>query len=157
MRRNIMRRDNNGRPVEILLVEDNEGDIGLVEEVFEEGRINNNLNITEDGEEAMEFLRKEGEFANSPRPDLILLDLNLPKKDGREVLEEIKDDENLRRIPVVVLTTSKAEKDILKSYDMHANSYITKPVDFDQFIKVIKSIEDFWLEVVKLPEDKRRY
>ncbi len=152
-----MRRDNNGRPVEILLVEDNEGDIGLVEEVFEEGRINNNLNITEDGEEAMEFLRKEGEFANSPRPDLILLDLNLPKKDGREVLEEIKDDENLRRIPVVVLTTSKAEKDILKSYDMHANSYITKPVDFDQFIKVIKSIEDFWLEVVKLPEDKRRY
>lgn len=150
-----MRRDNNGRPVEILLVEDNEGDIGLVEEVFEEGRINNNLNITEDGEEAMEFLRKEGEFANSPRPDLILLDLNLPKKDGREVLEEIKDDENLRRIPVVVLTTSKAEKDILKSYDMHANSYITKPVDFDQFIKVIKSIEDFWLEVVKLPEDKR--
>jgi CheY-like chemotaxis protein len=155
MRRNIMRRDNNGRPVEILLVEDNEGDIGLVEEVFEEGRINNNLNITEDGEEAMEFLRKEGEFANSPRPDLILLDLNLPKKDGREVLEEIKEDENLRRIPVVVLTTSKAEKDILKSYDMHANSYITKPVDFDQFIKVIKSIEDFWLEVVKLPEDKR--
>ncbi len=152
-----MRRDNNGRPVEILLVEDNEGDIGLVEEVFEEGRINNNLNITEDGEEAMEFLRKEGEFANSPRPDLILLDLNLPKKDGREVLEEIKEDENLRRIPVVVLTTSKAEKDILKSYDMHANSYITKPVDFDQFIKVIKSIEDFWLEVVKLPEDKRRY
>jgi CheY-like chemotaxis protein len=157
MRRSIMRRDNNGRPVEILLVEDNEGDIGLVEEVFEEGRINNNLNITEDGEEAMEFLRKEGEFANSPRPDLILLDLNLPKKDGREVLEEIKEDENLRRIPVVVLTTSKAEKDILKSYDMHANSYITKPVDFDQFIKVIKSIEDFWLEVVKLPEDKRRY
>jgi len=155
MRRSIMRRDNNGRPVEILLVEDNEGDIGLVEEVFEEGRINNNLNITEDGEEAMEFLRKEGEFANSPRPDLILLDLNLPKKDGREVLEEIKEDENLRRIPVVVLTTSKAEKDILKSYDMHANSYITKPVDFDQFIKVIKSIEDFWLEVVKLPEDKR--
>ncbi len=150
-----MRRDNNGRPVEILLVEDNEGDIGLVEEVFEEGRINYNLNITEDGEEAMEFLRKEGEFANSPRPDLILLDLNLPKKDGREVLEEIKEDENLRRIPVVVLTTSKAEKDILKSYDMHANSYITKPVDFDQFIKVIKSIEDFWLEVVKLPEDKR--
>lgn len=150
-----MRRDNNGRPVEILLVEDNEGDIGLVEEVFEEGRINNNLNITEDGEEAMEFLRKEGEFANSPRPDLILLDLNLPKKDGREVLEEIKEDENLRRIPVVVLTTSTAEEDILKSYDMHANSYITKPVDFDQFIKVIKSIEDFWLEVVKLPEDKR--
>lgn len=150
-----MRRDNNGRPVEILLVEDNEGDIGLVEEVFEEGRINNNLNITEDGEEAMEFLRREGEFTNAPHPDLILLDLNLPRKDGREVLEEIKEDENLRRIPVVVLTTSKAEKDILKSYDMHANSYITKPVNFDQFIKVVKSIEDFWLEVVKLPEEQR--
>ena len=145
----------NAQPLEILLVEDNPGDIRLIKEILKEGRINNNLNITEDGEEAMEFLRKEGEFANSPRPDLILLDLNLPKKDGREVLEEIKEDENLRRIPVVVLTTSKAEKDILKSYDMHANSYITKPVDFDQFIKVIKSIEDFWLEVVKLPEDKR--
>lgn len=145
----------NAQPLEILLVEDNPGDIRLIKEILKEGRINNNLNITEDGEEAMEFLRKEGEFANSPRPDLILLDLNLPKKDGREVLEEIKEDENLRRIPVVVLTTSTAEEDILKSYDMHANSYITKPVDFDQFIKVIKSIEDFWLEVVKLPEDKR--
>ncbi len=149
-----MRRENNGRPVEILLVEDNEGDIGLVEEVFEEDRINNNLSITEDGEEAMEFLKREGKYENAPRPDLILLDLNLPKKDGREVLKEIKADDNLRKIPVVVLTTSKAEKDIVKSYDLHANSYITKPVDFNQFIKVIRSIEDFWLEVVKLPELK---
>ena len=141
----------NGRPVEILLVEDNEGDIGLVEEVFEEGRINNNLSVAEDGDEAMMFLRKEGQFANATRPDLILLDLNLPCKDGREVLKEVKEDDNLKKIPIVVLTTSKAEEDILKSYDLHANSYITKPVDFDQFINVIKSIESFWLEVVKLP------
>ena len=139
------------RPVEILLVEDNEGDVGLIEEVFEEGRINNILHVAEDGEEAMLFLLKEGQFAESPRPDLILLDLNLPKKDGREVLKEIKEDESLKMIPVVVLTTSKSEEDILKSYDLHANSYITKPVDFDQFMKVVKSIEDFWLEVVKLP------
>ena len=141
----------NGRPVEILLVEDNEGDIGLVEEVFEEGRINNNLSVAEDGDEAMMFLRKEGQFANVTRPDLILLDLNLPGKDGREVLKEVKEDNNLKKIPVVVLTTSKAEEDILKSYDLHANSYITKPVDFNQFMNVIKSIESFWLEVVKLP------
>ena len=141
----------NGRPVEILLVEDNEGDIGLVEEVFEEGRINNNLSVAEDGDEAMMFLRKEGQFANATRPDLILLDLNLPGKDGREVLKEVKEDDNLKKIPIVVLTTSKAEEDILKSYDLHANSYITKPVDFDQFINVIKSIESFWLDVVKLP------
>ena len=141
----------NGRPVEILLVEDNEGDIGLVEEVFEEGRINNNLSVAEDGDEAMMFLRKEGQFANATRPDLILLDLNLPGKDGREVLKEVKEDDNLKKIPIVVLTTSKAEEDILKSYDLHANSYITKPVDFNQFINVIKSIESFWLEVVKLP------
>ena len=150
-----MRRDNNGRPVEILLVEDNEGDIGLVEEVFEEGRINNKLNVVEDGEEAMQFLNKEGKFTDTPRPDLILLDLNLPKKDGREVLQEIKADNSFKLIPVVVLTTSKAEEDILKSYDLHANSYITKPVNFDQFIKVIKSIEDFWLEVVKLPLENK--
>jgi CheY-like chemotaxis protein len=126
----------NGRPVEILLVE---------------GRINNNLSVAEDGDEAMMFLRKEGQFANATRPDLILLDLNLPGKDGREVLKEVKEDDNLKKIPIVVLTTSKAEEDILKSYDLHANSYITKPVDFDQFINVIKSIESFWLEVVKLP------
>ena len=141
----------NGRPVEILLVEDNEGDIGLVEEVFQEGRINYNLSVAEDGEEAMMFLRNEGQFANATRPDLILLDLNLPGKDGREVLKEVKEDDDLKKIPVVVLTTSKAEEDILKSYDLHANSYITKPVDFNQFMNVIKSIESFWLEVVKLP------
>ncbi len=146
-------RRNNGRPVEVLLVEDNEGDIGLIEEVFEDGRINNNLSVVEDGEEAIDFLEKKGSFADAPRPDLILLDLNLPKKDGREVLKDIKENNKLKSIPVVVLTTSKAEKDILKSYDLHANSYITKPVNFDQFIKVVKSIEDFWLEVVKLPQD----
>jgi len=143
------------KPVEILLVEDNEGDVGLVEEVFEDAKIRNTLHVAEDGEEAMLFLNKEKPFANAPTPDIILLDLNLPQKDGREVLEEIKTDDKLKRIPVVVLTTSKAEEDIVKSYDLHANSYITKPVDFDQFIKVIKSIEDFWLEVVRLPSSKK--
>lgn len=139
------------KQIEILLVEDNEGDVGLVEEVFQEAKIMNNLNIAEDGEEAILFLRKEGKFSNVPSPDIILLDLNLPGKDGREVLKEIKEDGELKRIPVVILTTSKAEEDILKSYNLHANSYITKPVDFDQFIKVIKSIENFWLDIVKLP------
>ena len=139
------------KQIEILLVEDNEGDVGLVEEVFQEAKIMNNLNIAEDGEEAMLFLRKEGKFSNVSNPDIILLDLNLPGKDGREVLKEIKEDNELKRIPVVILTTSKAEEDILKSYNLHANSYITKPVDFDQFIKVIKSIENFWLDIVKLP------
>ena len=139
------------KQIEILLVEDNEGDIGLVEEVFQEAKIMNNLNIAEDGEEAMLFLHKKGKFSNVPSPDIILLDLNLPGKDGREVLKEIKEDNELKRIPVVILTTSKAEEDILKSYNLHANSYITKPVDFDQFIRVIKSIENFWLDIVKLP------
>ncbi len=139
------------KQIEILLVEDNEGDVGLVEEVFQEAKIRNNLNVAEDGEEAMLFLRREGRFSNVPYPDIILLDLNLPGKDGREVLKEIKEDDMLKRIPVVVLTTSKAEEDILKSYNLHANSYITKPVDFDQFIMVIKSIENFWLDIVKLP------
>lgn len=143
------------KPVEILLVEDNEGDVGLVEEVFEDAKIRNTLHVAEDGEEAMLFLNKEKPFANAPTPDIILLDLNLPQKDGREVLEEIKTNDKLKRIPVVVLTTSKAEEDIVRSYDLHANSYITKPVDFDQFIKVIKSIEDFWLEVVRLPSSKK--
>ena len=143
------------KPVEILLVEDNEGDVGLVEEVFEDEKIRNILHVAEDGEEAMLFLNKEKPFANAPTPDIILLDLNLPQKDGREVLEEIKTDDKLKRIPVVVLTTSKAEEDIVRSYDLHANSYITKPVDFDQFIRVIKSIEDFWLEVVRLPSSKK--
>jgi Response regulator containing a CheY-like receiver domain and an HTH DNA-binding domain len=139
------------KPIEILLVEDSRGDIGLIEEVFEEAKIRNNLHIAEDGEEAILFLNKQGQFLEAPRPDIILLDLNLPKKDGREVLQEVKEDDNLRNIPIVVLTTSKAEEDILKSYNLHANAYIAKPVDFDQFIKVIKSIEDFWLQVVKLP------
>ena len=139
------------KQIEILLVEDNEGDVGLVEEVFQEAKIMNNLNIAEDGEEAMLFLHKKGKFSNVSSPDIILLDLNLPGKDGREVLKEIKEDNELKRIPVVILTTSKAEEDILKSYNLHANSYITKPVDFDQFIRVIKSIENFWLDIVKLP------
>jgi CheY-like chemotaxis protein len=137
--------------VEILLVEDNEGDIGLIEEVLEEAKIRNSLHIAKDGEEAMLFLHGEGRFSGSPRPDVILLDLNLPKKDGREVLREIKEDDALKNIPVVILTTSGAEKDILKSYDLHANAYVTKPLDFDQFIMVIKSIANFWLEIVKLP------
>jgi len=139
------------KSIEILLVEDSKGDVGLIEEVFEDAKIRNNLRVVEDGEEAILFLRGEGQFSGVPRPDIILLDLNLPKKDGREVLEEIKRDDSLKNIPVVVLTTSKAEEDILKSYNLHANAYVTKPVDFDQFIKVVKSIEDFWLEVVKLP------
>lgn len=139
------------KPIEILLVEDSKGDVGLIEEVFEDAKIRNNLRVVEDGEEAILYLRGEGQFSGVPRPDIILLDLNLPKKDGREVLEEIKNDDDLKNIPVVVLTTSKAEADILKSYNLHANAYVTKPVDFDQFIKVIKSIEDFWLEVVRLP------
>jgi CheY-like chemotaxis protein len=140
-----------GKPVEILLVEDNKGDIGLIEEVFEEAKIRNSIHVAEDGEEAVLYLRGGGKFSGSPRPDIILLDLNLPKKDGREVLREIKEDNNLKNIPVVVLTTSRAEKDILKSYDLHANAYVTKPLDFDQLIKVVKSIENFWLEVVNLP------
>jgi len=120
-----------GKPVEILLVEDNEGDVGLIEEVFEEAKIRNNIHVAEDGKEAVLYLRGEGKFSGSPRPDIILLDLNLPKKDGREVLKEIKEDDNLKNIPVVILTTSNAEKDILRAYDLHANAYITKPLDFD--------------------------
>jgi CheY-like chemotaxis protein len=139
------------KPVEILIVEDNKGDVGLIEEVFEEAKIRNKLHVAEDGEEAMLFLRAEGKFSGSPRPDIILLDLNLPKKDGREVLKEIKQDSSLKNIPVVILTTSGAEKDILRAYDLHANAYITKPLDFDQFIKVVESIGNFWLEIVKLP------
>ncbi|MHB8103470.1 MAG: response regulator [Methanosarcina sp.] len=132
-------------------MEDNEGDVGLIEEVFEEAKIKSDIHVAEDGEEAMLYLRGEGKFSGFPRPDLILLDLNLPKKDGREVLREIKEDNNLKNIPVVVLTTSRAEKDILRSYELHANAYVTKPLDFDQLIKVVKSIENFWLEIVNLP------
>lgn len=140
-----------GQPVEILLVEDNPGDVRLTLEGLKEGKVNNNLHVVEDGVEAMAFLRREGKYADAVRPDLILLDLNLPRKDGREVLAEIKVDKDLRRIPVVVLTTSKAEQDILRAYNLHANCYITKPVDLDQFISVVGSIEDFWFTIVKLP------
>jgi chemotaxis family two-component system response regulator Rcp1 len=137
--------------IEILLVEDNPGDIRLTKEALKEGKVRNSLNVVMDGEEAMAFLRKEGEFTGAPRPDLILLDLNLPKKDGREVLAEIKDDDDLKSIPVVVLTTSQAEEDIARTYDLHANCYITKPVDLEQFLNVVHSIEEFWLSIVKLP------
>jgi two-component system, chemotaxis family, response regulator Rcp1 len=143
------------KPVDILLVEDNPGDARLAKEALKDSKIRNNLDIVGDGEEAMKFLKKEDKYANVSRPDLILLDLNLPKKDGREVLKEIKEDEDLKRIPVVILTTSKSEEDILKSYNLHANCYITKPIDFDQFMKVVKSIEDFWLTIVKLPDSKK--
>jgi len=139
--------------IEILLVEDNPGDVRLTEEALKEGKVVNRLNVVQDGVEALAYLRKEGEYASAETPDLILLDLNLPKKDGREVLAEVKEDPDLRMIPVVVLTTSRDEQDILKSYDLHANCYITKPVDFEQFIGVVRAIEDFWLSVVKLPSN----
>jgi chemotaxis family two-component system response regulator Rcp1 len=135
----------------ILLVEDNPGDIRLTEEALKEGKVRNSLHVVMDGEEAMAFLKKNGEYADAPRPDLILLDLNLPRKDGREVLAEIKDDDDLKCIPVVVLTTSQAEEDVARTYDLHANCYITKPVDLEQFLNVVRSIEEFWLSVVKLP------
>lgn len=138
-------------PIEILLVEDNPADVRLTQEALLEEKLVNNLNVVNDGVEALAFLRKEGKFADAVRPDLILLDLNLPKKDGREVLEEIKNDDNLKCIPVVVLTISDAEADILKSYDLHANCYITKSIDLTQFSRVVKSIQDFWLTIVKLP------
>lgn len=141
------------RSVEILLVEDNPGDVRLTEEALKEGKVRNNMHVAWDGEEALAFLRREGEFSDAPRPDVILLDLNLPKKDGREVLAEIKDDPILKRIPVVILTTSTADEDIVRSYDLHANCYITKPVDLEQFITVVKSVEDFWFTIVKLPSD----
>lgn len=138
-------------PVEILLVEDNPGDVRLTREALREGKVYSNLHWAKDGVEALEFLRREGSHAEAPRPDIILLDLNLPKKDGREVLAAIKDSEHLKQIPVVVLTTSKAEEDVLRSYSLHANCYITKPVDLDKFIFVVKSIDRFWLSVVTLP------
>jgi len=138
-------------PVEILLVEDNPGDVRLTQEVLRDGKVRNNMHIAKDGVDAILFLQQTGEYADAPRPDIILLDLNLPRKDGREVLADIKADSDLKNIPVVVLTTSSAEQDIFRSYDLHANCYITKPVDLDQFIRVIRSIEDFWLTIVKLP------
>ncbi|WP_315792110.1 response regulator [Fischerella sp. JS2] len=140
-------------PIEILLIEDNPGDVELTKIALEDSKISVNLNIVEDGVEAITFLRREGKYANVPHPDIVLLDLNLPKKDGREVLAEIKADEKLKRIPVVVLTTSQAEEDILKVYNLSANCYITKPVDFDQFVKIVQSIENFWFTIVKLPPE----
>ncbi len=140
-----------GRPAEILLVEDSPGDVRLTQEAFKEGKIRNNLHVVEDGVEAIAFLRHKGKYASAPRPDLVLLDLNLPKKNGLDVLAEIKSDENLKTIPVVMLTISNSERDILKSYDQHANCFITKPIDIDQFLTVVKSIESFWLTIVKLP------
>jgi CheY-like chemotaxis protein len=145
--------ENIGRPVEILLVEDNPGDVRLTREALKDARVINNLQVAADGVEAMAFLKRQGGYENAIRPDLILLDLNLPKKDGREVLSEIKADPGLRQIPVVILTTSKAEEDILKTYDLHANCYITKPVDLEKFIEVISAIEDFWLSIVILPRN----
>jgi two-component system, chemotaxis family, response regulator Rcp1 len=141
-------------PVDILLVEDNEGDVRLTQEVLKSSKVRNKLMIANNGREALECLRKQGKFVASPRPDLILLDLNLPVMDGREVLEQIKDDLDFKRIPVVILTTSKAEEDILRTYNLHANCYVTKPVDLDQFVKVVRSLEDFWLAIVKLPNHK---
>ena len=139
------------KAVEILLVEDNPGDVRLTREALKEGKMHNNLSIVQDGVEALRFLRKEGDFASAPTPDIILLDLNLPRKPGHEVLREIKGDELLRRIPIVILTTSADEGDILASYELHANCYITKPVDLQQFITIVQNIENFWFSIVKLP------
>lgn len=141
----------NLRPIEILLVEDNPGDVLLTRRALKDGKIYTHLHVVEDGEEAMEFVRQQGRYSEAPLPDLILLDLNLPKMDGREVLNLLKADEKLKRIPVVVLTSSKAEEDVLRAYNLCANCYITKPVDFDQFFRVVKAIEDFWLSIVTLP------
>ena len=145
-----------GRPIEILLVEDSATDVMLAEEALEHGKVSNNLSVVKDGVEAMAFLRKEGQYADSPRPDLILLDLNMPRKDGREVLAEVKADDALKQIPVIVLTTSKAEQDVLNAYALHANCYISKPVDFDQFANVIQAIEQFWFNIVILPTGNNR-
>lgn len=140
-------------PVEILLAEDNPGDVKLTRKALDEGRLTNNLHVVTDGVETMQFLRSEGEYGDTPRPDLVLLDLNMPRKDGREVLEEIKETKDLKRIPVVILTSSEAEEDVIRSYELHANAYLTKPVDFDGFIDVVRKLEEFWLQVVKLPPE----
>ena len=143
---------NRVRPIEILLVEDNPGDVRLVQEAVKEFKVNSTLHVARDGVEAMEYLRREGQYKDRAKPDLILLDLNLPRKNGHEVLAEVKSDPNLRRIPVVVLSTSAEYRDLQQSYDLHANCYITKPMDLDRFIQVVQSIEGFWLSIVKLPE-----
>ncbi len=141
------------RPVEILLVEDSPSDADLTEEALSDGKVLNHLHWVEDGVEALAFLRRQGKYSKAPRPDLILLDLNLPKKDGREVLAQIKADPSLKLIPVVILSTSAAERDILKTYELNANCYVTKPIDLEQFISVVKLIEEFWLALVKLPSE----
>ena len=141
----------NVKLIDILVVEDNPGDARLIMEVLKSNKIHNSLHIVADGVEAMDFLNKKGPYQNMPRPDLIFLDLNLPRKDGREVLSELKSDDNLKQIPIVVMTMSQAEEDILRSYSLHANCYVTKPLNLDQFIKVIESIEEFWFSLVKLP------
>jgi two-component system, chemotaxis family, response regulator Rcp1 len=140
-----------GKPIQILLVEDNPGDVRLAVEALRCMKVRNQLHVVQDGVEAMAFLRREGRYVDIPRPDLVLLDLNLPRKDGREVLSQVKLDPDLKRIPVVILTSSAAEQDILQAYNLYANCYITKPLDLEQFLRVIRSIEDFWLAVVKLP------
>jgi len=142
-------------PIEILLVEDNVADVRLTMEALKEAKVYNRLSVVDDGVKAMEFLRRTGPYADAPFPDLILLDLNLPRKDGREVLAEVKADPELRRIPVVVLTTSQAQEDVLRAYDLHANCYISKPVGFEQFVTVVQALEDFWLTIVKLPPNGR--
>ena len=146
-----MSSEEHAEAIEVLLVEDDPGDVLLIQEAFADNKVRNRLHSVSDGVDALRFLRREGEYADAPRPDLILLDLNLPRKDGREVLEEIKSDEILKRIPVVVLTTSKAEEDVLRTYNLHANCYVTKPVDLEKFMVVVKSIDVFWLTVVTLP------
>jgi two-component system, chemotaxis family, response regulator Rcp1 len=139
------------RPVDILLVEDNPGDVRLTKEALKDAKVLNEIYVARDGVEAMQFVHREGSFANAPMPDLILLDLNLPRKDGREVLAEIKKDPKLQHIPVVVLTTSKADEDIIKTYNLHANAYITKPVDLNRFVEIMHALEQFWFTIVKLP------
>jgi CheY-like chemotaxis protein len=139
------------RPIEVLLVEDDEGDVLMTREALDEGKVFNRLSVVGDGVEAIAYLRREQPYADATRPDLVLLDLNLPKRDGRQVLEEVKADPDLRRIPIVVLTTSEAEEDVLRSYDLHANAYVTKPVDFERFVEVIRQIDDFFISVVRLP------
>jgi CheY-like chemotaxis protein len=140
-----------GRPIEVLLVEDDPGDVLLIREAFDFNKVHNNLNVVNDGEQALAYLKNEGAYADANRPDLVLLDLNLPRKDGREVLAEVKADERLRTIPIVVLTTSEAEEDVLKSYQLHANAYVTKPVDFERFVAIVRQIDDFFVSVVRLP------
>jgi chemotaxis family two-component system response regulator Rcp1 len=144
--------DSIGRPIQILLVEDSPSDVAMTRAALRDGRIANDLSVVNDGEQAMAYLRREGEYANALRPDLVLLDLNMPKKDGREVLAEVKDDPDLKTIPIIVLTTSAAEGDILRSYELHANSYVTKPVGLDDFLESVRGIENFWLTLVRLPD-----